>query len=1501
MTGAGTYASKMPSSLRKSSIGRVRSASCSKRESAEVTFELNFGPPFTDQSSRCIMDGKTAHPRAVSGNVLFWLGSWLGFGGMRSAISAAGLLLIASGVFAQSPPFTQCPAVGASTSCAVLLVINADGSVTVLTDSNVLPFDYDAVNNPDAEDTLVGVLNNSQQTVTSLPLSGSGIFGFDIVGGVESGLCSPSSAGCQSGYEGPGVTFQVTDSNTGTVLFDPPIRPGEWKYFGLEGAPGAVGSLTVPLSTSCPAADATVGGAYSSQLVGTGGSPPYSWKLSGGSLIPLTLDSSGLVSGTPTDPGPLTFTVEIDDSANTSTLQPCTITVGVDTTIISYDIVQTVHNDNTYATPIIAGKSALVRIYSKITDPNGSPLAGMLGTLSATGPGGLNLGPLVPLPAQSGATTARATPDPNNPDDSLNFILPQEWLQTGTLHFTATVSNPPLVPDPNLANNTGTFDVTVVDAPGQGTLTVGYLPLCYQPPGATKACPGPAIYSADGLLNKLLPVGDGRLIYLPISAPGLTWHKTLDGKSTPDFTKKIRKLYDILDAGAPGLLDQLFVWLPELEQFDCGDPLAPHEPANGWFPLGASDPKWYSAAAKGHVAFGQDTTEFRQPNTGGGGCMTKLDAGDSAATLAHEIGHNLGLRHANKPGKNFGCGASGNAAWPYPDGSIQIWGFDPLAPRFRPSTNKDFMTYCSPPSENIWISPYDYRKLYDGALQPQGTPPKSTPHAAGQAANAGEILIISGTVSRDGTTGSLDPGYRLASSATLPPSDPSGNYCLNFSGTSGPLGSYCFPVEFAPDDPHTLEDQARVFDQMSFSVRVALPTGTTRVGLATGSTELASLTASGNSPSLTILSPQVGASWQATQTISWSASDPAGRALTYSVLYSSDGGQSWIPVSVDQQDTQYSLDTSQINGGSNVYFRVMTTAGLDTASADVGPITVVQNPAIGAPPSVEFGGQAPPQWVDQSVPISSTGTGPLAISAASVSNPVFTLLNKPPAFPLPAGSVWILKARYTPSGAGSQSGILTIASNDVSQPQLAIALNAQAFPSPVPNIRADAALNFGNAAVGSPLDLTFNISNAGSAPLAVSSVSSSTAAFTVTAPALPFVVAPLSDQAVTVHFQPGAAGVVNGTLTIQSNDPVHPNVTVAVSGNGVAAAGLPNISAGGVVNAASFAPKLAPGALATIFGTNLASGTAQASSLPLPTSLGGSQVTVGGIAAPLLYVSPAQINFQVPFEAPRSGSGPVVVSNNGTPSAAQMASMAEYAPGIFTYAPDATTIAPVIVHSSNNALVTPANPAAANEVLIIYSTGVGHFDHPPATGSPALSSPLANAAVMPTVTVGGVPAQVQFAGLTPGFVGLVQINVQLPASLPPGASLPLVVAFGSASSPMVHLSVRGKAVASANLSLSFQPNPVSKGSDGKWSYNLTVAETGGVGVALTKLTIGGKDYSASLASFFGSNRLAADAGVVVGIVSSGLTPPFDLVWQITGNDDNGHTGLVWTGTVHLAP
>src|SRR5439155_25454566 len=122
-------------------------------------------------------------------------------------------LVFGSPTAAATPPFSQCPAGGADTRCAVLIVFNADGSVSAFNDLSQGPFDG-------IEDTLVGVQNDSSATVTSLSLTGPNIFGFDF-----DGLCAgytPGPSGCPfgtTGYEGPDTSFTITDANNGTVNF----------------------------------------------------------------------------------------------------------------------------------------------------------------------------------------------------------------------------------------------------------------------------------------------------------------------------------------------------------------------------------------------------------------------------------------------------------------------------------------------------------------------------------------------------------------------------------------------------------------------------------------------------------------------------------------------------------------------------------------------------------------------------------------------------------------------------------------------------------------------------------------------------------------------------------------------------------------------------------------------------------------------------------------------------------------------------------------------------------------------------------------------------------------------------------------------------------------------------------------------------------------------------------------------------------------------------------
>jgi uncharacterized protein (TIGR03437 family) len=238
----------------------------------------------------------------------------------------------------------------------------------------------------------------------------------------------------------------------------------------------------------------------------------------------------------------------------------------------------------------------------------------------------------------------------------------------------------------------------------------------------------------------------------------------------------------------------------------------------------------------------------------------------------------------------------------------------------------------------------------------------------------------------------------------------------------------------------------------------------------------------------------------------------------------------------------------------------------------------------------------------------------------------------------------------------------------------------------------------------------------------------------------------------------------------------------------------PQIMPGGVVGAAGVNSGVAPGSLTSIYGTSLqgiispTSGAAFAMQIPLPVTLGGTQVLVNGAPAPLLYVSPGQINCQAPFETPVGTPVQVAIVSNGISSQPLMATFSNYAPSVFLYPRTATSNDPVITHA-NNTLVTPTSPAQPGEVLVIYASGAGKLNNQPLDGAGAPASPPATTVDKPTVTVGGSAAAVQFSGLTPGFVGLLQINVQMPTVFPASTatppSLPLVITFpGGVSAPV---------------------------------------------------------------------------------------------------------------------
>src|SRR5215469_2718412 len=227
------------------------------------------------------------------------------------------------------------------------------------------------------------------------------------------------------------------------------------------------------------------------------------------------------------------------------------------------------------------------------------------------------------------------------------------------------------------------------------------------------------------------------------------------------------------------------------------------------------------------------------------------------------------------------------------------------------------------------------------------------------------------------------------------------------------------------------------------------------------------------------------------------------------------------------------------------------------------------------------------------------------------------------------------------------------------------------------------------------------------------------------------------------------------------------------------AAPPPEIS--GVVNSASFASgTLAPGSLGTIFGSSLASTTALAPSFPLPTSLGSTAVYVNDLPAPILFASPGQINFQVPWTT-TAGAGSVVVITSGAVSNFSSVQIAPAAPGLFDD-----------VRSSAWAA---AQPVHAGEYITIYGTGIGPVNNPPATGASLLDGQISTVQTAPTVTIGGIQATVAFAGLAPPgqnpfySAGVYQINALVPAATPTGNTVPVVVSAGGKQSNAVNVSV----------------------------------------------------------------------------------------------------------------
>ncbi len=468
---------------------------------------------------------------------------------VRAALKILLLACLAMPVWSQTPPskpFKQCPAIGADTSCGILVVFNPGGTVSVYLDSSQGPYDG-------SEDTLVGVLNNSGVTQPKLNLSGVGVNGFPIFAFEGDGICTfapfTGSSYCSGtyyqsdpgDYAGPQNTFTniSTDQTTGTVVFTGGLAPGASTYFSLEDTLAAT-SITVPLSTSCPTSPAPAGASYSSQLVGTGGNGNYRWSLASGSLSPLTLSPTGLVSGTaPTAAVTLTFVLQISDTiSDPPQQQPCSIVVTPPTLTLNCPAPGTATAGTPYSTSCTAsgGTPSYSWTYSQLPSWLSGPTSGATVNLTGTPPSPppssysvtvtvtdstsptkqtksqtititvgaptFTLNCPAPGPATAGtAYSTSCTASGGTPSYSWTYSQLPSWLSGPTSGATVNLTGTPPTPPPSSYSVT----VTVTDSTSPTkqtksqtiTITVGALTLTLNCPAPGTGCGG------HGLLDKL--------------------------------------------------------------------------------------------------------------------------------------------------------------------------------------------------------------------------------------------------------------------------------------------------------------------------------------------------------------------------------------------------------------------------------------------------------------------------------------------------------------------------------------------------------------------------------------------------------------------------------------------------------------------------------------------------------------------------------------------------------------------------------------------------------------------------------------------------------------------------------------------------------------------------------------------------------------------------------------------------------------------------------------
>ena len=551
--------------------------------------------------------------------------------------------------------------------------------------------------------------------------------------------------------------------------------------------------------------------------------------------------------------------------------------------------------------PVVQGKTTGIRIYLKYSSLLGPTAANIPSRLWYRVAGGS-------WSSVNVSGTAKQTLSQVNADDSTNvFFNVTSSSPSVNVEFYAEVDPANTLSESNEANNRypASGSITMTFQRRASSKVVGRS-IHYHPSGysGTQDPAGWAITGGGATWwNQILPLKNNAINY-SLASGSKDWTTTLDA------------------AGQHSLIQSLnsdWVWESVWGVIFGGSTPARH--VYGWTPNAgfsgghADMPVYPHAGGSGIVGIGTDDPGTSTDNPGRG-----------AIILGHELTHDYDVKHTNTAD---GCGSSDSTTdFPYTSSSIQEVGFNPITGMiYNPTGTHDLMSYCPPGSRQGWISPFTWGKMF-----PLLAPSSSFAFASWELL-AAESLVVDATLFRDGG-GELGTLQRMPVASMFSPNE-DGAYAVELRGVEGNVLSRTpFAVNFQGEE--TEGPFAGLLPEAARSFTIPFVQGTRSVALLFADKVLDARPVSSAPPSVGIISATA-------RLLEWRGTDDDGDALTYSVFYSRDGGQSWELLANELEASSLEIDTDRMAGSSNARFRVAASDGVNTGVSDMSAAVQIPN------------------------------------------------------------------------------------------------------------------------------------------------------------------------------------------------------------------------------------------------------------------------------------------------------------------------------------------------------------------------------------------------------------------------------------------------------------------------------------------------------------------------------------------------------------------------------